>query len=75
MVTGVFKKTSREAIILALGSNAEAILRKEDMLPREAVRPGDRLRCYLVDVLTEAKGPQLVLSRTCNEMLIELFKL
>lgn len=75
LVTGVVKKTSREAIIMDLGGNAEAILRKEDMLPREAVRPGDRLRCYLLDVITEARGPQLVLSRTCNEMLIELFKL
>lgn len=75
LVMGVVKKTSREAIILDLGGNAEAILRKEDMLPREAVRPGDRLRTYLVDVVTEARGPQLMLSRTCNEMLIELFKL
>ncbi len=75
LVFGVVKKTSREAIILDLGGNAEAILRKEDMLPREAVRPGDRLRCYLVDVVTEARGPQLILSRTCSEMLIELFKI
>ncbi len=75
LVNGVVKKTSREAIILDLGGNAEAILRKEDMLPRESVRTGDRLRCYLVDVVSEVRGPQLVLSRTCGEMLIELFKL
>ncbi|HRA42087.1 MAG TPA: transcription termination factor NusA [Gammaproteobacteria bacterium] len=81
IVIGVVKKTSREAIILELGGNAklganvEAFLSKEHMLPREAVRPGDRLRVYLVDVVTEARGPQLILSRTCNEMLIELFKL
>jgi N utilization substance protein A len=75
LVIGVVKKTSREAIILDLGGNAEAILRKEDLLPREAVRPGDRIRCYLSDVVTEARGPQLILSRVCNEMLIELFKL
>jgi N utilization substance protein A len=75
LVMGVVKKTSREAIILDLGGHAEAILRKEDMLPRESVRPGDRLRTYLVDVITEARGPQLILSRTCNEMLIELFKI
>ncbi len=75
LVIGVVKKSSREAIILDLGGNAEAILHKEDLLPRESVRPGDRLRCYLRDVMTEAKGPQLSLSRTCNEMLIELFKI
>jgi len=75
LIMGVVKKSSREAVILDLGSNAEAIMRKEDLLPREAVRPGDRLRAYLVDVVTEARGPQLILSRTCNEMLIELFKI
>ena len=51
------------------------LLRREDMLPREAVRPGDRVRAYLLDVVTEARGPQLILSRSCNEMLIELFKI
>jgi transcription termination/antitermination protein NusA len=75
LVTGVVKKTSREIVILDLGSNAEGIIRREDMLPREAVRPGDRIRGYLQTVITEAKGPQLVLSRACNEMLIELFKI
>ncbi len=75
IVIGVVKKSNRDAIILDLGNNAEAILRKEDILPREAVRPGDRLRAYLCDVVKEARGPQLVLSRTKNEMLIELFKI
>jgi transcription termination/antitermination protein NusA len=50
-------------------------LRREEMLPREAVRPGDRLRAYLKQVISEGKGPQLILSRACNEMLIELFKI
>lgn len=75
LVTGVVKKTTREIVILDLGGNAEGILRREDMLPREAVRPGDRIRTYLLDVITDAKGPQLLLSRACNEMLIELFKI
>lgn len=75
LVTGIVKKTSREVVFLDLGTNAEGVLRREEMLPREAVRPGDRVRCYLVDVITDLKGPQLLLSRTCNEMLIELFKI
>jgi len=75
LVIGVVKKSSREAVILDLNGTAEAVLRKEDILPRENIRPGDRLRCYLQDVIIEARGPQLILSRTCNEMLIELFKL
>ncbi len=75
LVTGIVKKTSREVVFMDLGGNAEGVLRREDMLPREAVRPGDRIRCYLSEVITEAKGPQLLLSRTCNEMLVELFKI
>lgn len=75
LVTGVVKKATRDAVILDLGGNAEAILRREDMLPREGVRSGDRLRAYLSDVTIESRGPLLTLSRTCNEMLIELFKL
>jgi transcription termination/antitermination protein NusA len=61
--------------VLDLGNNAEAFLRREDMLPREAVRPGDRIRAYLADVISEARGPQLILSRTAPEMLVELFKI
>lgn len=75
LIMGIVKKTTREVVILDLGNNAEAILPREEMLPREAVRPGDRLRAYLRDVVNEGRGPQLQLSRTCNEMLIELFKL
>ncbi len=75
IVTGVVKRSNREAIILDLGNNAEAVLRREDVLPREAVRPGDRLRAYLKDVIKEARGPELILSRTANEMLVELFKI
>lgn len=75
LITGVVKKTSREVIILDLGGNAEAFIRREDLLPREAVRPGDRLKAYLVSVTTEARGPLLTLSRTANEMLVELFKI
>jgi N utilization substance protein A len=75
LITGVVKKTSRELVIMDLGGNAEGLLRREDMLPREAVRPGDRVRTYLQEVTTEARGPVLSLSRTCNEMLVELFKI
>jgi len=75
LLTGVVKKTTREFIVLDLGGSAEGLLRREDMLPREAVRPGDRVRAYLLDVMCDAKGPQLTFSRTCNEMLIELFKI
>lgn len=75
LIMGVVKKSSREGLILDLGANAEAMMHREDLLPREAFRPGDRIRAYLKDVINEDRGPQLILSRTCNEMLIELFKI
>lgn len=75
MIMGVVKRTDRGSIILDFGDNAEGIVPQEEMIPREAVRPGDRLRGYLKEVRTEGRGPQLVISRTAPELLIELFKL
>jgi transcription termination/antitermination protein NusA len=75
MVSGVVKRIERGSIIMDLGDNAEAIIPREETIPREPVRPGDRVRAYLQDVRPEARGPQLFLSRTATELLIELFKL
>ncbi len=75
LVAGTVKKVTRDNIIIELGPNAEALLRRSDMLPREIVRVGDRVRAYLQDVRSDMRGPQLIVSRTCPEMLIELFKI
>ena len=75
MVSGVVKRVERSGVILDLGNNAEAFIPREFMIPREAVRPGDRLRAYLYEVRSESRGPQLFLSRTAPELLVELFKL
>ncbi len=75
LVTGIVKKADRGTILLDLGSNAEALIPREHLIPRESVRAGDRMRGYLFDVRAEAKGPQLFVSRTAPELLIELFKL
>jgi N utilization substance protein A len=75
MVGGTVKRVERNGIIVDLGSNAEALIPREEMIPREAVRPGDRLRAYLKDVRSETRGPQLFLSRTAPELLVELFKI
>jgi N utilization substance protein A len=74
LVTGVVKKADRGTIVLDLGGNAEALVPRDHVIPRESVRPGDRLRGYLFDVRSEPKGPQLFVSRTAPELLIELFK-
>ncbi len=74
LVGGTVKKVTRDAVIVDLGNNAEAILMRGNMIPRETFRVGDRLRALLVEVRPEARGPQLILTRTSPEMLIELFK-
>lgn len=75
LIAGTVKKVTRENVIIELGNNAEALLRRSDMLPREIVRIGDRVRAYLQDVRSDQRGPQLIVSRTCPEMLLELFKI
>jgi len=75
LLTGVVKRAERGQILLDLGGNAEALIPREEMIPRESVRTGDRIRGYLYDIRPEQRGPQLFVSRTCPELLIELFKL
>lgn len=75
LVMGIVKRAERSGVYIDLGSNAEGFIPKENLIPRESIRPGDRLRAFLVEVRQEARGPQLILSRTANEFLIELFKL
>jgi N utilization substance protein A len=75
LVTGTVKRIDRGSAILDLGGNAEAIIPRSDMIPRESVRVGDRVRGYLYDVRPEPRGPQLFISRTAPQLLVELFKL
>jgi N utilization substance protein A len=74
MVTGVVKRMERGDAIVDLG-NAEALLSKNSMIPREGLRPGDRIRALLEDVKSVPRGPQLMLSRIAPKLLVELFKL
>ena len=75
LVTGVVKRMDRGNVVLDLGNNAEALISKFDLINREAVRVGDRVRGYLYEINAEGRGPQLLVSRTSPELLIELFKL
>jgi N utilization substance protein A len=75
LVTGLVKKAERGTIILDLGGTAEALIPRDQVIPRESVRSGDRLRGYLYEVSAQPRGPQLFISRTKPELLIELFKL
>ncbi|TXH61522.1 MAG: transcription termination/antitermination protein NusA [Tolumonas sp.] len=75
IVTGVVKKVNRDSVILDLGNNAEGVLYREDMLPRESFRNGDRVKGLLAAVKPEARGSQLFVSRTHPDFLKELFRI
>ncbi|KDM91821.1 transcription termination factor NusA [Photobacterium galatheae] len=75
LITGVVKKVNRDAVIVDLGNNAEAVILREDQLPRENFRPGDRVRGLLYAVRPEARGFQLFMTRSKPEMLSELFRI
>ena len=74
LISGVAKRVTRDNVILDMGSNSEAIIQREDLIHHEAIRVGDRVRGVLMEVCDDRKGPQLVVSRTCPGMLIQLFK-
>ena len=75
LITGIVKRIEKGSVYLDLGGHVEAYIAKEDMIPREAIRIGDRIRGYLKDVRSEPRGPQLFVSRTAPELLIALFRL
>ena len=75
IITAIVKKVNRDNIILDLGNNAEAVILREDMLPRENFRAGDRIRGVLYAVRPEARGAQLFVTRSKPEMLVELFRI
>lgn len=75
LVTGAVKRVERGNIYVDLGGNAEAFIAKDKGIPRDVLRPGDRVRGYLAEVRSEPRGPQLFMSRAAPEFMIELFKL
>lgn len=75
IISGTVKKVTRDNVIVDLGNNAEALLAREDIIPRETFRVGARVRALLKEIRTENRGPQLILSRTAPQMLIELFRI
>src|ERR671916_3114053 len=72
IVNGVVKRVEYGNVIVDLG-RGEAIVRRDELIPRETFRPGDRLRAYLYDVRREARGPQIFLSRTHPQFMAKLF--
>jgi len=76
LVNGTVKKVTRDNVIVDLGANAEAIMPRENLIGREIFRLNDRVRALLKEIREDSRGgPQLILSRSCPEMLIELFRI
>ena len=72
IVNGTVKRIEFGNVILDIGKT-EAVLRRDEIIPREKFKNGDRVRAYVLDVRRENKGPQIFLSRTCPEFLAKLF--
>jgi len=75
LISGTVKRLERGEVIMDVGGNVEAKIAREDLIPRELFRIGERVRGYLKDVRAESRGPQLFVSRVAPEFLIALFTL
>ena len=75
LVGGIVKRVDRNGAYVDLGGNAEGFLAREDLIPREPIKPQDRVKGMLREVRSEQRGPQLFMTRTSSEFLMELFKL
>ncbi len=75
LLSGVVKRVDRNGVYVDLGANAEGFIPRENMMPREPVRPQDRIKALLREVRSEPRGPQLFLTRTSPQFLLELFKI
>lgn len=74
LITGIIRRFEKRNILVDLG-RTEAILYDNDQIPGERFRIGDRIQAYIKDVQKESKGPQIILSRACNEFLVKLFEI
>ncbi|HTO71989.1 MAG TPA: transcription termination factor NusA [Myxococcota bacterium] len=73
IVHGIVRRIEKGNLIVDLG-RGEAILPRKEQVPREMFRVNERVRAYVLDVLRESKGPQIILSRACTEFLMKLFE-
>jgi N utilization substance protein A len=73
IVSGIVKRVEYGNVIVDLG-RGEAIIRRDEMIPREMFRPGDRVRAYVYDVRREQRGPQIFMSRTHPQFMAKLFR-
>ena len=75
LLSGLVKRVDRNGVFIDLGGNAEGFVARDQMVPREPVRPQDRIKALLTEVRSELRGPQLFMTRTSPQFLVELFKI
>ncbi|MDH5304419.1 MAG: transcription termination factor NusA [Gammaproteobacteria bacterium] len=75
LLSGLVKRVDRNGVYIDLGGNAEGFVARDQMVPREPVRPQDRIKALLTEVRSEVRGPQLFMTRTSPKFLVELFKI
>ena len=76
IVNATVKKQNRDTMVLDLGNNAEAVLKREQLIPHETYGRGDRIRVLMQDIKNDSnRGPQIICSRTSPEFLKELFRI
>ena len=75
LVGGIVKRVDRNGVYVDLGGNAEGFLIREELIAREPIKPQDRVKGMLREVRPEQRGPQLFMTRTSPEFLVELFRL
>ncbi len=75
LLSGLVKRVDRNGVFIDLGGNAEGFVARDQMVPREPVRPQDRIKALLTEVRSEPRGPQLFMTRTSPQFLVELFKI
>ena len=75
LVGGIVRRVGRDSVTIDLGNNAEGFISREQLIPRENFKVGDRVRALLMELRPDNRGPQLMLTRTAPQMLVELFKI
>ena len=75
LVSGIVKRVDRNGAFVDLGGNAEGFLPREELIPREPIKPQDRIKSMLSEIREEQRGPQLFMTRSSSQFLVELFKL
>lgn len=74
IVSGLIKRAEFGNYIIEVGGRNECMLRREESIPREILRPGDRVRAYVMDVVEDMRGPQVLLSRSHPQFMAKLFQ-